>query len=258
MRLGRLKKMMRRDLLCFFLLLAVSTAPLARADLQVNLRTDTVVLNDGTRIECIVLMVTSKGVLIVEPDPADKDKTRQRVIDAAEVKEVLPGQPDGSVTGFQTDTERAHKVIQGAGFRKEEPKKTAQADPKSTAGNAGVQAPKAPQDTGNAVKVTADKTPLGAASKLTAKEIADAYMARFPMLKSAAQNLLGLERVPFLIEQAQKGDPLARRQVEGFLKLFLTDGSQLAEKPAASAPIEKAAKPRRGKPAAPANDTKAR
>jgi hypothetical protein len=245
--------MLRSLLVLVVLLAAIFAAPIAHADLQVNVRTDVVVLKDGTKIECIVLMQTSRGVLIVEADPKDKDKTRQRMIPADEVQEVIAGEADGSVAGFQTDFELTHKVIQGTGFRKEDPKKDPKdvknpKDPKNPVATTP-QPPKNPLDPAdnpNAIKVIPDQVPLGPGSKFNSRELSDAYLSRFPMLKSAAQNLMGLERVPHLIEQAQKGDPLARRQVEGFLRLFLTDESQLTEKTTASTtPGVKPAKPGR-------------
>jgi hypothetical protein len=237
---------MLRQLLCIpILFVALLAAPSALADLQVNVRTDVVVLTDGTRIECIVLMVTGRGVLIVEQDPEDKEKTRQRVIPAADVKDVINGKAEGMVTGFQTEFELTHKVIQGSGFRKETSKKVAKKDPKDP--NTPQTPPKKfdPADTGNAVKVTPDKTPVAPGSKVNPRELSEAYLSRFPVLKSAAQNLIGLDKIPQLIEAAQKGDPLARRQVEGFLKIFLTDSSQLVERPAVQAPVGPGVKPPR-------------
>jgi hypothetical protein len=203
----------------------------ACADLEVNVRQDKVVLKDGTEIECIVLVVTSKGVLIVEPDPKEPEKTRQRIVPAEQVQKIVRGEPDGTVTGFQTEAELAHKVIQGTGFRKPEPSKPKTAKPDTLA---GPQVPvKIEPKSGKASLLTAGSA-QASNSKLAARDLGDTYLSRFPVLKNAAQSLLGLERVAPLIESAQKGDPLARRQVESFLKLFLRDASALNEKAAAN------------------------
>jgi hypothetical protein len=53
--------------------------------------------------------------------------------------------------------------------------------------------------------------------------------------------LIGTEGVVSLLESAQKGDPLARKQADEFLKLFLGgDNSALSEKtqPSASTPLK--------------------
>ena len=96
--------MVKRVLLCGLVILGLSLAG-ARADLEVNLRVDKVLLTDGSEIDCIVLMVTAKAVLIVESDPADPTKTRQRVIPANTVAKIIRGETVGEMTGFQTDKE---------------------------------------------------------------------------------------------------------------------------------------------------------
>ncbi len=219
--------------------LAVGVAPRrAAADLEVSVRVDKVTLKDGTEVECIVLMVTAKGVLIVESDPKEPEKTRQRVIPAEQVESIVHGERDGAVTGLQTETEETQKVVQGTGFRK--PSKTKK-DAKEGKDAKDGGTPKPPgviqglkADKVTTVKIDDPKGPVPA-SKLAARDLSDAYLSRFPVLKSSAQNLLGLDRVPQLIEQAQKGDPLARKQVESFLKMFLpADTTSLAEKPVAA------------------------
>src|SRR5207249_2593340 len=77
-------------------------------------------------------------------------------------------------------------------------------------------------------------------SKLSAQELRDAYLSRFPDLKVAIQGLLGNDRAVQVIDQAMKGDPLVRRQVEGFLNLVLSGGAQtsIAESIAPARPIK--------------------
>lgn len=228
-----------KRLLPIFLTALLAAMP-AHADLQVNLRKDTVTLNDGTEIECIVLMVTKKAVMVVEADPENKEKTRQRIIPRETVEKIEYGESDGSVAGFQTDTELARKVVQGIGFRNEEKAAKKEEKPATPANPNAVQ----PLAMGKASKIATEGPAINAAvSKFTARELTDAYFSRFPILKSSAQAMLGADRVPQLIEQAQKGDPLARRQVETFLKLCVqSDTSSLNEKAQQATP-SKSAKP---------------
>lgn len=214
----------------------------ACADLQVQVRVDTVVLKDGTRIECIVLAVTSKGVLIVEADPDDEEATKQRIILSSDVAEVIRGEADGAVAGFQTEHEGARKVIQGTGYRKEEaPEKTAKG------GKAGKDAktPKVAEKTPapaekpqpRTLKAAIEPVAPGPVSKLSPKELSDAYATRFPELKQQAAALMGMDRANQILDLAQKGDVTARAQAENYMKLFMPpDTSTLSEnRPTASA-----------------------
>jgi hypothetical protein len=211
----------------------------ARADLQVNHRKDKVVLVDGTEIVCLVLMETKSGVLIVEADPKDKEKTRQRVISNDQVSKVIHGKPDGTIAGFQTEAELAHKVVQGTGFRKEESD-----EPKINTSVAGWgQA----QGTSGEKPVVANNVPQSA---LSPKELQEAYMARFPGLKDASSALLGNERTTQLIEQALKGDPLVRKEMENFLGLFVKTETKPAA-PEADTSITPSARPIKVKPVRP-------
>lgn len=230
---------MLRRWLSFCLLLAVCLPPLAvRADLEVNVRTDKVVLKDGTEIDCIVLAVTPRAVLIVEPDPKDPEKTRQRVIPSAQVEKIVRGDANGSTTGFQTQIERAQKVIQGVGYRREEATSKDEAK--------GPQAPTSgdPVVLGKAAKLAVDAKSAKTTGQLNARDLTGAYLSRFPALKAAAQSLIGLDKLAPLMEQAQQGDALARKQVEGFLKLVLSSSYVPLNANAASGP-PKAVKPGR-------------
>ncbi|HYF48164.1 MAG TPA: hypothetical protein VEJ63_02085 [Planctomycetota bacterium] len=229
---------------CGLILSALLLCFSAYADLQTDARVDKVVLKDGTEIECVVIMITKRGALIVEQDPKDKEQTRERIIPADEIERIDHGEADGSKPnlGFQTDKELAHKVIKGSGFRrteKKKDKKDEEAEKKPVTNQQLVM--------GKAKTITTD--PLAAATgKMSAQDLSSAYLSRFPVLKSTAQTLIGTDRLPQLIDAAQKGDPLARKQVEGFLKLFLGgDNSTLNEKPQATAPQKpvKPAKPER-------------
>jgi hypothetical protein len=256
---------MRHALCLLTIAFLLGFATPARADLQVNQRVDKVVLKDGTEIQCIVLMVTSKNVLIVEADDKDKEKKRQRIIPFEDVDHIDYGKSDGSTTGLETDAELAHKVIQGTGFRKEDTKKEKEKKEKDDKEKKKTPTGNQPLDTSKIKNIAPEKL-ASSTGKLSAKDLSDAYMSRFPVLKGTAQTLIGLDRVPQLIDAAQKGDPLARKQVEGFLSLFLgADTSSLAEKPdgnttapqkpvkpskPSKAPPVKKAAPTDGKPAA--------
>lgn len=206
----------------FVLALAVNFS--VRADLQVNHRQDKVVLLDGTEIVCLVLMETKTGVLIVEADPNNKDKTVQRILPLDKVSKVIHGKPDGTISGFQTEAELAHKVVQGSGFRKED-----SGNVKDTGTNWGER----PIATTEGTTTPKSNVP---ASALSPKELQEAYLSRFPGLKDAAGALLGPERTLQLIEQGQKGDPLVRKQLEGLLGMFVKQEAQPAAG-AAPAPV---------------------
>jgi len=233
-----------RDFFLAAVIVALSSAHTrTHADLQTDQRIDKVVLKDGTEIECMVLMVTRRGALIVEQDPKDKDQTRERIIPNDQIERIDRGESDGTTAGFQTAKDLAHKVIRGSGFRKTEKKKDKKDEEaeKKPVGNPTLVM-------GKAKTISTHPTGTASTGKLTAQDISNSYLSRFPVLKSTAQTLIGSDRLPQLIELAQKGDPLARKQVEGFLKLFLGgDNSALNEKPQVAAPqkTQKPARPER-------------
>ena len=201
-----------------------------RADLEVNDRTDTVELTDGTEIYCVVLMVADKGALIVEGD--GKDKQQQRLIPKDQIAKISHGKAKGTVSGLQTDTELARKVIQGNGFRQETKAKANKDDVKAPQGAIG------PVTLESAKLTEVDKGLPVPTSKLTAQELRDSYLSRFPALKQSAQGLLGNDRAVQVLDQAMKGDPLVRRQVEGFLSLVLSGAQQPSfEAPTGTAPV---------------------
>jgi hypothetical protein len=214
----------KRILLCVLAgVLSLAAIRGTRADLEVNLRVDKVVLNDGTEIPCMVLMASSKSVLIVESDPADPSKARQRVIPANTVAKIIRGTAVGETAGFQTDKEVLQKVIQGSGYRKDEAlsdKELKKAQPlQGPKGNETAKESKAARVAVNAASL------LPSTGKIGANELAEAYLSRFPALKTAAQNMLGLEQTAQLMDLARRGDPQIRKEVETFILPLLSTGS---------------------------------
>ena len=230
-------------------LLLALTPTLLRADLEIHTHRDTVVLEDGTEIACRVLMITLKGVLVVVTDPDDAEKKSQRVIPSEKIKSIIRDERNGAIEGLQTETELARKVIKGAGFRKEEsaggkagegdnagkPAKGASqqknaaggentpASPFSKAGAGKSNGPgpfaealgKMPTAGGQDVKV---ELPTGT---LTAKELTDAYMTRFPDLKNAGLELMGEAQIQEWFNAARDGNDSARKPLEALLKAYL-------------------------------------
>ncbi len=222
------------------LLFAAAAFP-ARADLEVNGRVDKIVLTDGTEIECVILMVADNGALIVESDPKDKTVKKQRLIPKSQIAKVIHGEANGTISGFQTDTELCRKVVQGTGFRKEETKKTIDKD--------NLKAPTTAYDPETLAKLHLNKdlnTPVPT-SKLSSQELRDAYLSRFPALKDTTQTLLGTDRAVQVLDAALKGDPLVRRQVEGFLNLVVSQNTA----PAAAAATEAVAPSKLTRPVKP-------
>ncbi len=222
----------------FVLLLAFLLCGAARADLEVNDRTDTVELVDGTIIDCVVLMVADKGALIVEGDAKDKEHRRQRLIPKDQIAHITHGKAKGSISGYQTDTELARKVIQGNGYRQELKTKPRSDEVK------GPQGPVGPISLESAKLTDEDKGIPVPSTKLTAQELRDSYFSRFPELKTSTQGLLGNDRAGQVLDQAMKGDPLVRRQVEGFLSLVLSGATQASSAEAVT-PVKNAKPPKK-------------
>lgn len=213
-------------------------APL-RADLEVNVRKDTVTLTDGTIIPCIILVVTEKAVLVVETDPEDSEVRRQRAIPRHVIKSFERGESDGATEGLLTESALARKVIAGTGFRDEETPKAKEPKEKKTdkkdTNDKTATTEKKPKKTvpegpvgpgkkdivfsGKATKLTAEG--VAGAIKGSPRDMADAYLQRFPALREAAQSFLGADRLPQTFEQIQKGDGPVRAQAESFLGVFM-------------------------------------
>lgn len=206
------------------LLLELLAAP-AGADVQVSNRKDTVVLKDGTRIECIVVMSTPRGLLVIIQNPEKEDETHQEFIAAETVKEVIRGQTDAQDTmkGFKTETVETQKIVQGEGFRKAASKK------KKKGGETGPVLPTGKIGPAEPLVETGLKTvPVGlqplANTKLSPKEIVDAYMQRFPELDQAAEYFLGGNaKAEALIKKATSGDVGTSDYLKALLKPLLED-----------------------------------
>lgn len=232
--------MSRYVLLCLSLCAALSVAP-AHADLEINLRQDTITLTDGTVIPCIILVITEKAVLVVETDPEDSEARRQRAIPRHVISKIERGEHDGATEGLQTESLLARKVISGTGFRDEESPKAkepkAKNDDKKDPNDKTATPVKKPKETkpvatgpvgpgktgivfsGKATKLATEAT--AGTIKGSPKDMADAYLQRFPALRDAAQSFLGSERLPQAFEQIQKGDGPVRSQAESFLGVFM-------------------------------------
>lgn len=224
----------------------------SHADLQVNLRADKVELNDGTVIECIVLMETARGVLIAVKDPDKEDGIIQRVIPIANVKKITKGEDQGQMKGLKTEEELARKVIQGSGYRKDGHDISKPLPINPTGPIEVVQPVVGPtKPTGIDVKPVAN-------SKLSPKDVANEYLSRFPDLREAAQVFMGGgERVGELFQTAQTDDPVLHDQLDNFLTLFLKsveppDKSQ-SKQPVKGKPAPPPAKPPAPKATPPAN-----
>ncbi|MBE7462165.1 MAG: hypothetical protein HS116_01615 [Planctomycetes bacterium] len=208
--------------------LAAGICPLpAWADVQVNYRKDKVILEDGSEVPCIVVMQTPRGVLIIVANPKDPDgKPIQKIIPAEKVKEVQRGPDEGKVKGFQTSSEQAQKVVQGSGFREQERKPVPEA-PVIPQGKIGKL------DTSDLTMLPGETTTpqpkLVSNTKLDSKEVADAYLARFPQLGEIAGLFMGnRSQVQTEFKRAMEGDAQARRELESYLNLFLPTDTPVA------------------------------
>ena len=216
---------MRRSPLRSFLSLAaclgawVLLAGTALAYLQVNVRRDVVELQDGTKVECIVLVETKRGVLVVVKDPDKAEGVVQKLIPAADVKKITSGSDEGQIKGLKTEAELARKVVQGSGYRKEGKDPTL-LPPVAPTGP--ITPALAPVTNATGEQPAANTPSKPAASKLTPQQVAGAYFSRFPTLQMAVETFVGgTDMVAPLIQQARDGDITAREPLEGFLGLFL-------------------------------------
>jgi hypothetical protein len=187
------------------------------ADLQAFVGQDVVELADGTRIECLVVMESSRGVLIILPDPEKGEgKHRQMFIPASQVKSVTRGVRQGETKAFQTDNELAQKVIQGSGGRPDEKAKPAQ--PVTPTGPIAPVTPPVTQKPGGAPAPKPEQGPGKGA--LPPKALVDAYLLRFPQLQEAADQLLGGQsQIAEALEKALS-EPATRQEAERMLELF--------------------------------------
>ncbi len=204
-------------------------APRCLGDLQVNERKDIVILTDGTKIECNVVMVTSRGALVIikeqkkateenAENEGPEETAKQVLIPIHKIKKIIRGRDKGRTKGFQTDVEQARKVVKGTGFRKKKkaeevitpdlptgPIKKAELLLPSKVLKPGINQP-----VKNSVQ--------------TPKKLADAYLSRFPDIKNLAQTYLGnSSAVVQIFTKAQKGDPILHEQLKGVLDILLQD-----------------------------------
>jgi len=183
------------------------------ADLQAFVATDVVELKDGKKIQCLILMESSRGVLVVMPDPEQgEDAYRQQFIPKSQIKHMVRGPRQGGTKAFQTDTELARKVVQGSGFQPETTSRTQPAEPITPTGPIAPATP----------PVTAKPAPVPAGGKgaLPAKDLTEAYLQRFPALEEASQMLGGRTILAKSIESTL-ADPAARQEAERLLDMFL-------------------------------------
>jgi len=212
------------------------------ADMQAFVGQDTVELVDGTRIECLVVMESPRGLLIIRSDPEKgEDGHRQEFIPASQVKSVTRGVRLGETKAFPTDNELAQKVIQGSGT-----KTPATSKPVTPLLPTGPIAPATPPVTQKGPAPM--PAPAPAKGALASKDLASAYLQRFPALEDAVGQLLGGRSQ--LVEAMDKAlaDPAARLEAERMLDLFFQASRPEAvpaksEKPAAVKPAPQTAKP---------------
>lgn len=215
-----------------------------RADLEVFTKRDTIVLNDGTEIACRVLMITDKGVLIVESDPTSPDKKSQRIIPRDKISSIIRDERNGAIEGLATDTEFARKVIKGA--HKDEPKED-EAEPKTVRKTGSKTktpfeepAKPAPNPFAGAKDSTAKPAAPGPVAPaggkdvkvempkgtLSGKDLTDAYFARYPELRGAGMDLLGTTQIQDWLNSARDGNESARKPLESMLKAYIGAGEK--------------------------------
>ncbi len=220
----------------------------ARADIEVNARLDTIVLNDGTEIQCLILMMSPAGVVIVETDAKDPEKKTQRTLQRTAIRNIVIGERSGRTEELLTDTEMARKVVLGKSAHKEDAidkndggkqaaaskkksavkkksasatatNETAPADP-AVKPAAPAQEPQRPAPN----TVTPDAPVVLPPETLPTKELSEAYLGRFPDLQSAAMDIAGAQRIQDWLDGARTGNENARRPIETLLKTYLGAG----------------------------------
>lgn len=258
------------------LLAALLSAGPARADLEVWYRQDRVELVDGTVIECFVVISGPRGAVVVMEDKArskpkeaekaeqvgEAEKTeqaeeaekqevplKQEFIPADVIRRIVRGENNGEKKGFQTALELAHKVIRGTGFRPGQ-QQAAPAQQQARPGQPavpGAPAPAAPVLPAQPrILPATPPTPgqpqaVAPAIKPPPKEVAEAYLTRFPELRAAAERLLGTSaNVPAEIQKLIESDPAARPALEEFLGAFFQPAQPLLRSPGMTTPGRKA------------------
>ena len=196
-------------LLCF----SMAVLPL-HADLLLNQRRDKIELDDGTVVECIIIMETPTGVLVLLPEKTEGQGAGQKIIPRARIKNITKGTDEGRMQGFQTETDTARKVIQGTGFR--DTLKAKDNAPATPGGPIGPIAPIVqPAGTGTGIPVPAA---YAKPMKLSPSEVVKEYLARYPELKQSGGWLLNdPSRASQWLDKAITSSPEVRARVEDLL-----------------------------------------
>lgn len=234
--------MLRTTLLSIILTFAICGA--THADIEVNARLDTIVLNDGTEIQCLILMMSPAGVVIVETDAKDPEKKTQRTLQRTAIRNIVIGERSSRTEELLTDTEMARKVVMGKSAHKDDKddeSKLASASKKKSAGKKKASTEK----TTDVAAVEPSVKPAAAADEpkrpapdtvkpdapvalppdtLPTKELTEAYLGRFPDLQSAAMDIAGAQRIQDWLDGARAGNENARKPIETLLKTYLGAG----------------------------------
>ncbi len=186
---------------------------------------DSVVLNDGTEIPCLVVSTTDKGVVIAEADDKDPEKIVTRTLARSTIRTIVLGQKCERTQQVMNDAELDGKVV----FSKTAQKADAAENATASANDDGSKH-NGMKKNGDSVAI-ADTPPTGvpptepAVETLSSKELIGAYADRYPELKDAALNFAGTQRLQEWLDDARVGNIAARRPVEGILKAFLGTAS---------------------------------
>ena len=262
------------------LVLAVIAGTFCHADIEINARHDTVVLEDGTEIQCYILMMSPSGIVIVETDPMNPEKRTQRTIGRSAIKNIVIGERSLRTEELLTDTEYARKVILGSGTRKDD--QADKADDKKTDGKKkGVAASKKSKskkkdadepEARTAITTGAEDKGVakveGAANGATppapgttvpgvavvvpavipTKDVLDVYLSRYPDLQTPALDIIGAARVQEWVDAARSGNQGAKQPFDAQLNAYL---GNMTEAPKSEVQIKMAPPPRLGRYAQP-------
>jgi hypothetical protein len=263
--------MIRAGLLSIALSLALLNT--AHADVEVNARQDSITLNDGTEIQCLILMMAPSGVIIVENDPKDPAKKTQRTILRRTIRNIVIGERTARTEALFTDFEFAHKVVVGTAKKDEAGDKLAstkedapkRATSSKKPGSKKKELPGAEKDAPEKDAAKAETAPQGAKppapetvvpvapvtlppESLPPKELIDIYLNRFPGLQASAMDVVSPERVQEWLASANAGNPNARQPLEALLNVYLGNATDV---PRSGMPVNGAVPSRSGRYALP-------
>jgi len=165
---------------------AVICAGAAIADVQVNERSDEIVLADGEKVEGIIVMKTRRAVVIIE-----KNSARQRIIAGEDIVSIKHGAVRAGISGYRTEDVGPHKEIVGEGFRMEERKSE-----QMPADMVPEKPPFRPQP-----HPAADKTAVQ-----KARDLISSYRNRYPVIGEAIEAFLGSERLAEMLSSQVEGE----------------------------------------------------